>query len=171
MKRSQKQLCLIPKPKLECGGSLNNTGRVQRVIPTKSPLHMVLKSKRRWDLFKHRSLVVEVLKQQAKAFGIQIYGLSVQMDHIHMSIRVFDRKSYIKFIRALNGILARRLGKGLWKFRPYTRIVRWGRDLSQLNDYIFRNELEVFGFYPYDRKKSLSELVETPPLRSVVRLS
>jgi REP element-mobilizing transposase RayT len=141
-----KQLCLLAKPPVACGGSLNNTRHIKRTLSTKNPMHLVLKSKRE-ILFKNKDKVGKLLMKQAKKFGIKSYGYSIQKDHIHFVLRIFNREDYIKFIRAFTGLLARLLGKGLFKFRPFTRIAHWGRDLQNLRNYLFQNDMEVYGVW------------------------
>ncbi|HAG91553.1 MAG TPA: hypothetical protein DCL41_06760 [Bdellovibrionales bacterium] len=143
-----KQLSLIPKPNLECGESLQNSGKQKRILSSRRPTHLVLKAHKN-TLFKHRNFIQQTLEKQAANFHHKLLTWSVQKDHIHLLIRFFDRLSYIKFIRALTGLIARKLGRGLWKFRPYTKVLSWGRETWNVNNYIFRNELEVFKFWKY----------------------
>ncbi|MAV91421.1 MAG: hypothetical protein CL676_08355 [Bdellovibrionaceae bacterium] len=143
-----KQLNLMPKPSLECGGSLKNSRKQRRILCSKRPLHLVLKSKKK-SLFKSRDFIRRTLNRQGEKFNHRILTWSVQKDHIHILLRISDRQNYIKFIRAFTGLLARKLGRGIWKFRPFTRVLSWGRETWNVNNYIFRNEMEVFKFWKY----------------------
>lgn len=148
-----KQISFIPKARLECGGSLSLGRRHERrTLTSQKPLHLVLKSKKR-TLFKHRDFIAKTLKRQAKLAGVRLYKHSVQFDHIHLAIKIPDRQAYKKFIRAVTGLLARKLGQGLWRLRPYTRISEWGRAYKKLLKYIELNELEVWGLVPYQQRK------------------
>ncbi|HAG91543.1 MAG TPA: hypothetical protein DCL41_06710 [Bdellovibrionales bacterium] len=148
-----KQLNLIPPPRLECGGSLQNTRKHKRVLCSKRPLHLVLKANRN-TLFKNREFIHQTLKTQAKKFGHKLQSRSVQKNHIHVLMQISSRLEYLKFIRALTGLIARKLGRGIWKFRPYTKILSWGREIKNVTGYILQNELEVFGVRAYRPRKS-----------------
>ncbi|MAV91468.1 MAG: hypothetical protein CL676_08595 [Bdellovibrionaceae bacterium] len=143
-----KQLHLLPKPNLESGGSLLNTRHQKRTLCSKRPLHLVLKSNKN-TLFGNRNFIQKTLKKQSKTFNHQILSWSVQRNHIHILIRICDRSSYLKFIRAFTGLLARKLGRGLWKFRPFTKVLSWGREIENVSSYIFQNEMEVCGIWDY----------------------
>lgn len=152
-----KQLSLIPSPNPYCGGSLNNTRQTKRVLSSKRPIHLVLKSRNPSHLFKNRLWLKSLAAKHAVKFGIQMYASSVQQDHIHFCIKIPNRMSYIGFIRTFTGLVARRLGKGVWKFRPFTRIATWGREFRGLMNYLFRNDMEVFGVWKYaDRKRRIN---------------
>ncbi|MAV92018.1 MAG: hypothetical protein CL676_11415 [Bdellovibrionaceae bacterium] len=147
-----KQTSLLPQPNLECGGSLKNTRKQQRTLSSKRPTHLVLKANRS-TLFKNRDFIQRTMDRQARKFHHRILTSSIQKNHIHILIRFFDRASYIKFIRALTGLLARKLGRGLWKFRPFTKVLTWGRETWNVNNYIFKNEMEVFGIWSYQPRR------------------
>ena len=149
-----KQLNLLKLEKTEHGGSLSEGKRQSfRPLHTQKLVHLVLKCDTKISLYKNRSLVINVIRRQEKLAGVKIYDLSVQHDHIHHSILFSDRSQYKKFIRATTGILARKLGSGIWKYRPYTKLVEWGRQARNLSDYIRMNELEVQGLIPYQSRR------------------
>ncbi len=149
-----KQLPLIPKTHLACGGSLNNTRQEKRVLSSRRPIQLVLKSKASTDLFKSRLIIKNLTSIYAKKFGIKVYASSVQRDHVHFVIKIPDRGSYSAFIRTLTGMIARRLGRGLFIMRPFTRIGTWGRDFRNMLDYLFRNDMEVFKIWTYKPRRS-----------------
>lgn len=150
-----KQLSLIKKPKTEFGGTLIVKGsrKTARVLDSRKPMHLVLKSKKSIVLFKHQKKLRVVLQKQAKTFGIKIYSETVQSDHWHLFIKITNRRLYRGFIRSVTGILARMLGKGIWDFAPYSRIVNWGTDFSNVKDYLLLNYCEVNGIVPYALRK------------------
>jgi REP element-mobilizing transposase RayT len=43
--------------------------------------------------------------------------------------------------------------QGFWQFRPFSRIVNWGRDFKICMSYIKQNVLEALGFVPYKVRK------------------
>lgn len=144
-----KQLNLIPKPNLSGGGSLINTRHSKRVLSSKLPMHLVLTVKKGRDLFKRRLWVKSLLQSHAAKFGIKVYASSIQRDHLHLIVKIPNRRNYVGFIRAVTGVMARKIGKGIWHLRPFTRVTSWGRDFRQLLDYLFKNDMEVFGVWDY----------------------
>ncbi len=153
-----KQLNLIGKPSLQFGGNFDQRHRL-RTLCSRRPVHLTLKSQRKYSLFKNREEIRMIIFKQAKKFGIKVYSWSIQKDHIHLAIQILGRDAYKKWIRAVTGLIARLLGKGIWKFRPFTRVLSgFGRELRNLNNYIFRNEMEVFKIWKYDRSHSTEEL-------------
>ncbi len=143
---------MIPKPGLACGGELNNTRQEKRVLCSRRPIHLVLKTQGSTNFFKSRLKIKTLTSKYAEAFGIKVYASSVQRDHIHFVIKVPSRGAYVRFIRTLSGQIARNLGHGLFKTRPYTRIGTWGREFRQLLDYLFRNDMEVLDIWEYQRR-------------------
>ena len=145
-----KQLKLFKSGKIEHGGRLSAGKRnTLKPLHTKKSVHLVLKTKGEKSLYKNRDFVQKTIQRQAGLAGVKLYGLSIQHDHIHHSILFSDRSQYKKFVRSVTGLLARRFGRGLWKYRPYTKVVEWGRQLNNLRAYIEMNELEVRGVIPY----------------------
>lgn len=150
-----RQLTLIKKPKTEFGGSLLVKGsrKTARVLDSRKPIHLVLKSKKTIVLFKHQKTLRLVLLKQAKTFGVKIYSETVQNDHWHLFIKITHRRLYRGFIRSVTGIIARMLGKGIWDLAPYSRIVHWGIDFSNVKDYLLLNYCEGNGIVPYTLRK------------------
>lgn len=150
-----KQISFFKKQNLEFGGSQNKTGRrkVARVLDSRRPMHLVLKSKQSISLFRNQLKLRAVLKKQAKTFGIKIYSHSIQKDHWHLVVKITNRYLYRGFIRALTGILARQFGKGLWRLSPYSRIVSWGKDFLIVLDYLLLNECEISEIVPQAIRK------------------
>ena len=146
-----KQIELIKSPRKEHGGSLTHKKRkTYKPLNTKKIIHLVLKSNRK-ILFTNKEYIQSTIYKQADKAGVKIHTLSIQHDHIHHSLFVPDKKSYNQFIRSITGLFSRKFGRGLWKHRPYTRIVEWGRDAKNLENYIYKNELEIKGMIPYRR--------------------
>ena len=44
--------------------------------------------------------------------------------------------------------------QGFWQFRPFSRVVNWGRDFRNCTDYLKQNVLEALGFIPYTVRKN-----------------
>lgn len=137
------------------GGSLAKGKRKSaRPLSTRKPIHLVLKASKQVNLFKNGGVVNATINKYAAACGLKIYSMSVQVDHIHLCVRIHDRNLYKKFIRSLTGVLAKRFGKGLWKFSPFTRVGQWGKGFAILKNYLQLNEFEISGVVPpYQKRK------------------
>lgn len=144
-----KQISFLQKINTEHGGVLAIKKRkTLRPLTKSKAVHMVLKS-RTAVLFKNKNWILEILRKQARNSGVRIDAISVQRDHIHLVIRIYSRQLYKAFIRASTGLIARRLGKGLWKLLPFTRLINWGRDYKTACAYVFQNEMEVLEIWKY----------------------
>ncbi len=132
-------------------------------------------------------LVKKIIQKYAKRFFVKIEQISVQHDHIHCLIRTSRRSFFHYFFRVVAGQIAQRFEqegllkfeqnsvvidtpksrsykaktppKSLWKYRPFSRVVRGYRALKIVWDYIQLNEFEVLGKIPYvsQRLRGLTE--------------
>lgn len=160
-----RQMSFFRSAEKEFGGSLAVKGRrkTARVLDSRKPLHFVLKSNHRTNLYPHRVLLRKLLSLYAKRFGIKVYKESVQRDHFHFCIKITNRQLYRGFIRALTGVISQKLGRGIWSLLPYSRVISWGRDFLAVLDYILLNDCEVSGVVPYAiRSVSKRPLVVSP---------
>ncbi len=149
-----KQLTFFKNSQKESGGSLlKGKRKTARILDSRKPINFVLKSQKSVNLYLQRRQLRQLLFAYAKKFGVKVYSESVQRDHWHFCIKITNRQLYRAFIRALTGIIARKLGKGLWVQPPYSRIVTWGRDFLNVLDYILLNQCEVAGIVPYAIRK------------------
>jgi putative transposase len=164
------------------GGSLRQKrlGRGRRPLSTKDPLHCVFKFERRKLRIGLRSyrafqLINKIIKTYSHKFSVKIEQISIQRDHIHVLVRASKRSSHIHFFRVAAGQIAQQFdnqswvyrvtdtpariknGLGLWKLRPFSRIVRGWRAYKIVRNYIQLNEKEVLGEIPY-RKTRLKGL-------------
>ena len=46
-----------------------------------------------------------------------------------------------------------KMSQSFWEFRPFSRIVNWGRDFKTCVQYLKKNVLEALGFVPYKPRK------------------
>ncbi len=140
----------------------------------------------------------------AKKFGVRIYQRAINSNHIHLLLRITNRRLYRAFIKALSGKVAShvmgqqsfkafakarlalrtssqsercretpsksvagdgskttatankkdRTRKGFWEYRPFSRVVNWGRDFKTCVNYLKQNFLEAFGFVAYKPRKN-----------------
>ena len=126
-------------------------------------------------------LVLNIIEKFAKHFAVKIEQLSVQNDHIHLLIRTSRRKHYHHFFRVVAGQIAQSFEKNgllaavmthtppdrasktdvgggyantsLWKYRPFSRVVRGYKTYKIVRNYIQLNEKEARGEIKYQKKR------------------
>ena len=129
-------------------------------------------------------LIHQILEKYSRKFFVKVEQVSVQSDHLHLLVRTTRRSNYQSFFRVLAGQIAQRFEKegllsvdspvtgtrprsqprsravdrGLWRHRPFTRIVRGLKGLQIVRNYIQLNEKEARNEIPYrkERLKGLS---------------
>jgi REP element-mobilizing transposase RayT len=130
------------------GGSLMAGKRKSaRPLCTKRTINVVLKAKD-FGLARGQKLIKSEILKAAKKWGVKIYRISVLIDHVHLLIQIPTRMAYRFFIQRVCGAISLKLGVQ-WLFRPFTRIVEWGRDFKRTCGYVEMNELEAWGYIPY----------------------
>ena len=139
-----KQLDLFKeKIEKEFGGTLTLGKRKgKRPIDSKKPTHMVLKAKDPNLLLRNRRRIENLIRETAKRFGLKVYSVGVQADHIHLCLLIAKREFYIRWIRAVTSMSVRLVAGLKWALRPYTRIVTWGREFKSVLNYIRVNRFE-----------------------------
>ncbi|WP_413294448.1 transposase [Bdellovibrio sp. HCB185ZH] len=150
------------------GGALRKSsrGRGVRPLSSKDPLHLVFKVnksavKRGLRHPRTFALINMLLKKYSFKFFVRVEQASVQNDHIHLLVRAHRRTSLQSFFRVLAGQFAQvltdtfsRKGEGpkVWKYRPFSRVIRGYKPYLVVRDYIQLNELEVLG-RPYSKSR------------------
>lgn len=166
----------------EHGGSLSVRRRKsKRHLTIRNPFHVTLRSdiatgKR--SLLRHKNLLYKILNKASRRFGIKIYQQAICGNHLHLLVRGKKRFEIQNFFRVVAGHIAQKIlelyplsandkkrGNALqagdkipyqrkfWGALIYSRMVRWGRDFSNVMNYIERNTLEAIGWIAYVRKK------------------
>jgi REP element-mobilizing transposase RayT len=196
--KKPKQLNLF-KPDLRMFGGqlLHGKRRGRRPLSTKEPIHLVLRSS--WcggsgamgsNSFlakRNKHPIYGLIQRTAKDYGIRIYQVALMSNHLHLVIRIFDRKAYRRFVRVLASRIASHVmrdqsfrvfkrqllnsvtsdpskelpgqvetqgkGQAFWQFRPWSRVLYWGRDCKNCCDYVKQNVLEALGFVQYKPRK------------------
>lgn len=173
--------------RLSHGGELRRKrlGRGFRPLSCRDPLHLVFKIDR--TVFRPKGLrcpqcfhlIHKIVKRYSLRFWVKIEQISIQGDHIHLLVRAPRRAKYQDFFRVVAGQIAQRFekeglirvnvtdtpdqiirkGTGLWKHRPFSRVVRGWRAYKIVRDYIQLNEREALGEIPY-RKSRLRGLTQ-----------
>lgn len=177
------------------GGELRKlrAGRKMRALCTKDPIHLVLKANRetiRGGLrsYKRYFLIQKLVRIYSKKFFVKIEQVSIQGDHIHLLIRISKRSLCQSFLRVLSGQIAQqfinqdltttetkemiatdtpkeRSTRRLWKYRPFTRVVKSWKAYRIVRDYISLNEAEALGIIAYSKMR-LRGLVQAQTLVS-----
>jgi putative transposase len=108
-------------------------------------------------------VIQKLISVYAKRFFIKVEQASIQNDHIHLLLRAGRRSRFQAFFRVLSGQIAQRLGwmvtdtqgktEKVWKYRPFSRVVRGWRAYKIVRNYIQLNELEVKGMIPYQKRR------------------
>ncbi len=178
----RRQMTLDPtlKPRLEHGGSHARGHRKElRPIATKRVMHLVLRAERargKLSLLqpRHHRYIRTELARQARRFAVRIEAFANSGTHLHLAIRAKTRDGFQKFLRAFAGHVAqfvtgarrgRPFGSRFWDELAYSRIVAWGKALTNLRRYIRLNELEAKGIVAYEPRPE-----RTKRLRDEARL-
>ena len=132
------------------GGELNlNKRKSRRPLDPKKPLHIILRVRDHKPVFLHQDPIInKIIEKWAVRFAIKIYESSVNANHLHLVIGFKHRNLYQYFVSALSGQMAQIL-KIKWEYRPFTRIIEWGRDFKNACAYVMKNQKEAWGLISY----------------------
>ena len=149
------------------GGKATSHAKTKRIISTKQPIHLVMKSSLATgsrSLLKpqNRQAAERILSRTASKFGVRVYRQVLMGNHIHMVIRVHNRQEFAKFLKSAPSLIAQHilrlkrgqksellavLKRGFWDARPFTRVVSsWGQDYRRVLKYLARNLIQAYGF-------------------------
>jgi putative transposase len=156
--------------RLSYGGILRRSrhGRGTRPLSPKDPIHIVFKVNKKAlpRGLRHPSTFLtlnRVNRRYAKRFRVKIEMMAVEKDHVHILAHANSRKQFQAYFRALAGQFAqivtgtfrkRHRGPRIWKYRPYTRVVKGERDRRAVRNYIKLNEAEASGKIPYRKERT-----------------
>lgn len=156
------------------GGLLRQkrAGRKRRPLSCNEAIHVVFKVNRgklRSQTLrspKSFSLIHEIVRRYSKRFLVKVERMSIQGDHIHALIRTHRRSLFHHFFRVVAGQIAQRFGieglfrptskehpLALWKYRPFSRIVKGWRAYEIARAYVALNEMEAQGKIPYRKER------------------
>ncbi len=121
-------------------------------------------------LTRFRKPITDLFNKFSKDFNVKLYELAICGDHIHFVALFPNKDSYVKFIKALTGTIARK-HKIKFKFRPWSRILAWGRALKIAIKYTLQNHLESIGAIPYQpRAKAKARILTKSFLETNIQL-
>jgi REP element-mobilizing transposase RayT len=127
--------------------------KTARPLRRHRPIHLVMKSRmaigsRSMLSPKHAEAIRHLLDRQARKFSIKVFHYANGGHHIHMILKISTRVKFANFLRAITGLIARRiLGAEkhrqkltrhlrFWVSRPFTRVASWGRPYLILVNYL-----------------------------------
>ena len=160
------------KPQTSFGGSLTDKSnpKTKRPLDSKMPIHLVFKANKSvLRLPKTFAKVTTLLNQRAQKYGVKIYSQANVGNHIHLVVRMTNRKLWNGFIRDFSSSLSHELrtlgilakAHKLWKHRPFTRVVQgWKRAYKSLLEYVNLNQLEALGLIKRSEVGALRQLSE-----------
>ena len=155
-------------PRFFGGSLLKSNPKTKRPLSEKDSIHLVLKSERATgskSMLQRRNVdrIDTLVRKHAKLCGVKIYHFVNVGNHLHLVIRIHDRKLFTRFIRIVTGLIARHvlnqergLGHGntektikekdrdeaksrFWVARPFTRLIAWGKDFRFVAQYMDKN--------------------------------
>lgn len=148
----QKNLFQLPPP-VHGGDLFPKQRKRRRPFAPGRPIHVVFKAEREFGA--HRGPVLLEADRLVNRFGLVMLDNAIALDHLHLALAARRQAQLIAFLRAFSGLTARKLGKGIWKQKPFTRVLGWGRELDTLHDYFWRNRMEAAGGIPYQPRNDL----------------
>ncbi len=142
------------------GSNLKSNPKVARPISTKDFMHVVLKSdhaKGPLSFLRIERVLISLVQNLGDKLNVKVKDVVVMTNHIHLAIKVRHRRHFKAYLRALTGLIVRKLLKterskpaGFEKFfkgRPFSRIVNSGRkSFGNLMRYFELNRLEKCGY-------------------------
>ena len=159
MGRSQLSL-FEDKRVIQHGGSLSIGRRKnRRPLDVNKPIHLTLRSSQAigpLSLRRFNGVIGSLAFALGVKWGVRIYSLNVNGNHLHLVIKIANRRCFQNFLRVFSGQISMKVRKAdvrldgkFWDFIPWTRIGEWGRAFKILKGYVHQNELEVTGVIPY----------------------
>jgi REP element-mobilizing transposase RayT len=137
--------------------------RHARPLSTKAPMHLCLRSSAATQEWSFRSArnwrkVENLCRHFARKNGVRVLELANSGNHLHLLIKLSNRRAYSRFVKGLTGALAmavtgasknNKLKAKFWDHRPFTRIVEGLRNFLTARDYVRLNKMEAIGVIPY----------------------
>ena len=154
-----------------------------RPLSAHEAMHFVLRSQfgRGVNSFRNSRNYGEIdriISRSARKYGVRIYRQAIQGNHIHLILKIKNRRLYRCFIAVVAGRIAQHVmgnrsfreffrnlscergegylrpyaGQAFWDYRPFHRILFWGRDYTSACRYVVQNILEALGFVAYKER-------------------
>ena len=133
--------------------------KTARPLSVKCPIHLILKSTGASCFVPGSRKLENLIRAHAEKYGIKIYRMSLNWSHIHMVMKLSDKKAYVSFIRTITSRIVAYLSKlkgknlkGLFDLRPFTKILSWGKQFKTVIEYHELNDLEARGLVVRKKK-------------------
>ncbi len=154
-----KQQSLLKPQRSDHGGSLKHPQKRRRPLSTSQSMHIVLRSSKargKFSFKKYQKSIDQILMTFANKYYVQILSYANVGNHIHLHIKLFKRKFYAPFIRAVTAAIMIKVtgfskwnkkpeGFRFWDHRPFSRIASGFKAFLHLTDYIQINKEEAKG--------------------------
>jgi len=155
--------------RVEHGGELwRGRRKSRRPLATRRAVHVVFRSslaKGAWSFLaaRHAVYVREQLPKVARLYGVRLYEISNNGNHIHLLLRARTQEGLKSFFMVFCGKLASRItgarrgkpfGRRFFDHVPYTRIVEWGNAFKVAKNYVLKNALEALGLVTHHRARN-----------------
>ncbi len=176
-----KQLSLFPQQKTHRahGGSLAvKKRRSRRPLNIKQSHHITMKSHHAVgprSLFRHKKLILGLIKKNSVRFRVKIYECAIQGNHIHLLVKAQTREGMQNFFRVVAGHTAQEILKRcplnqmpggaprdaksclknqrkFWSYLLFSRVVKWGREFKIVLSYVQKNTLELLQIIAYQTR-------------------
>ena len=101
-----------------------------------------------------KQIIDSLLRKYSQYFGVTIYHRAIVGTHIHLILMARSDEGLSGFLRVISGQVAVKLRaikfiprniKQLWKNRPWSRVLTWGRNFTTATRYVALNYLEGVG--------------------------
>jgi hypothetical protein len=120
-------------------------------------MHFTFKSSRAhgpWSFHRFDRAIAERVYELGKKHRVKIRRFQNVGNHLHVIAQAASRRELQSFLRVVPQAIAflvtgTRKGNAIgrfWDGLVHSRIVRWGRDWSRMQDYVEKNRLEAAGF-------------------------
>lgn len=158
-----KQIHLFSQNARTAHGGSTRAGRRKcaRPIVVRAPMHLVLRSERavgEWSFLhrRNRLRIRRALDETAARFGVKVLSFENVGNHLHLIIQGHSRRLLQAFFkvfpqRVMFLVTGARKGMPRGKFFEgilFSRVVRWGRDLTNLRRYFGKNRIDSLGLPP-----------------------
>lgn len=135
--------------------------KVARAISLRGANHIVLKTNKH-VLRKQASTVRHLIRETQDRFGIKIRALSVMSNHLHLVIKVSNRKQFADGLRFLAGQIALKIsGTKLWSARAWSRPLKFGKDMATAEIYVWKNAVTAGCFSMLDTAFIVEGVLQT----------
>lgn len=151
-----KQSSLLKRQKSGHGGDIKNPQKRARPLSVSDSMHLVLRSSKAhgtWSMKRQSKKIDEIHPRFATKYYVEIISYANVGNHLHLHIKLFKRRFYAPFIRAITAAIMiavtgySRWNKKpadfqFWDQRPFSRVIQSFKAFKNLVDYIQINVLK-----------------------------